>query len=155
MFHVINASIPPILLNLLLKSMTLNLNTINTEIHSFDQYICKTCNNYVRKLKIPGYAVVNNSYFEEIPEKLLCLDTFELMLIAKRLLFKIIIMQKGQTLLLHDFIHCEKSVQIRSFFWSVFSPNKKIYIDSTWKQLPKQENCSEVILVKLKRACIF
>ena len=56
-----------------------------------------TCDTHTRKLKVPGQAVVNGLIIEKIPIQLDCLNTVELVLISKRLLFKkIVIMPKGK-----------------------------------------------------------
>ena len=54
---------------------------------------------------MPGQAVVNGLIIEKIPRELDCLNTLELVLISKRLLFKtIIIMPKEQVPKMHDSI---------------------------------------------------
>ena len=54
---------------------------------------------------MPGQAVVNGLIIEKIPIQLDCLNTVELVLISKRLLFKkIVIMPKGQTPKMHGSI---------------------------------------------------
>ena len=74
------------------------VNKLNTNVTSFDgnYYICKTCDTHTRKLKVPGQAVVNRLIIDIIPKELDCLNTLELVLISKRLLFKkVVIMLKG------------------------------------------------------------
>ena len=65
------------------------VNKLNTNVTSFDgnYYICKTCDTHARKLKVPGQAVFNGLIIEKIPKELDCLNTLELVLISKRLLF--------------------------------------------------------------------
>ena len=67
-------------------------NKVNTNV-SFDgnHYICKTYDTHTRKLKVPGQAVVNGLIIEKIPKELDCLNTLELVLMSKRLLFKKIV----------------------------------------------------------------
>ena len=95
-------------------------------------------------MKVPCQAAVNNLYFEKIPVELVCLNTSELVFIAKRLsIKKIIIVPKGQTQKMHGSI-----------------VHVLVNVNSTRKQLSRQGNWSEVILVKLKKiyhikACIL
>ena len=65
------------------------LNKVNTNVTGFDEncYICKTCDTHTRKLKVPGQAVVNGLIIEKIPKELDCLNTLELVLISKGILF--------------------------------------------------------------------
>ena len=76
---------------------------------------------------------------EKIPKELDCLNTLELVLISKRLLFKnIAIMSKGQTPKIHGSI-----------------VNVPVNVSETCNHLPRGGKCEEVILVKLKRKLYF
>ena len=114
------------------------VNKLNTNVTSFDgnYYICKTCDTHARKLKVPGQAVVNGLIIEKIPKQLDYLNTLELVLISKRLLLKkiVIIMPKGKTPKKHGSI--------------VTVP---VNVSETCNHFPREGNCEEVILVKLKR----
>ena len=117
------------------------VNKLNTNVTNFDgnYYICKTCDTHTRKLRVPGQAVVNGLIIEKIPKELDCLNTLELVLISKRLLFKkIVIMPKGQTPKMHGSI-----------------VNVPVNVSETCNHLPRERNCEEVILVKLKRKLCF
>ena len=117
------------------------VNKLNTNVTSFDwnYYICKTCDTHTRKLKVPGQAVANGLIIEKIPKELDCLNTLELVLISKRLLFlKNVIMPQGKTLNIHGSI-----------------VNVPVNVSETCNHLPQKENCEEVILVKLKRKLSF
>ena len=65
------------------------VNKLKTNVTSFDGnfYIFKTCDIHTRKLEVPSQAVVNGLIIEKIPKELDCLNTLELVLISKRLLF--------------------------------------------------------------------
>ena len=65
------------------------VNKLNTNVTSFDgnYYICKTCDTQTMKLKVPGQAVINGLIIEKITKELDCLNTLELVLISKGLLF--------------------------------------------------------------------
>ena len=65
------------------------VNKLNTNVTSFDgnYYICKNCDTHTRKLKVPGQAVVNGLVIEKISKEVDCLNTLELVLVTKRLLF--------------------------------------------------------------------
>ena len=68
---------------------------------------------------------------EKIPKELDCLNTLELVLISKRLLFKnIAIMSKGQTPKIHGSI-----------------VNVPVTVSETCNHLPRGGKCEEVILV--------
>ena len=117
------------------------VNKLNTNVTSFDgnYYICKTCDTHTRKLKVPGQAVANGLIIEKIPKELDCLNTLELVLISKRLAFKkLVIMPKGQTPKMHGSI-----------------VNVPVNVSETCNHLPREGNCEEVILVKLKRKLSF
>ena len=117
------------------------VNKLNTNVTSFDgnYYICKTCYNHTRKLKVPVQAVFNGLIIEKIAKKLDCLNTLALPLISKRLLFKkVVIMPKGQTPKMHDSI-----------------TNVPVNVSETYNHLPRERNCEEAILVKLKRKIAF
>ena len=76
---------------------------------------------------------------KKIPTKLDCLNSLELVLISKRLLFKkIVIMPKGQTPKIH-----------------VSKVNVPVNVSETCNHLPREANCEEVILVKLKKKLLF
>ena len=82
-------------------------NKLNTNVTNFDgnYYTRKACDTHTRKLKVPGQAIVNGLVIEKILKELDCLNTHELVLISKRLLFnKIVIMLKGQTPKMHGTI---------------------------------------------------
>ena len=66
------------------------VNKLKTNVTSFDGnfYIFKTCDIHTRKLEVPSQAVVNGLIIEKIPKELDCLNTLELVLISKRLLYK-------------------------------------------------------------------
>ena len=69
---------------------------INTNVSSFDYkfYIFKTSNASAKRKNVPSQAMVNGFQLE----KFNCLNTLELILIAKGLLFnKVVVMPKGQT----------------------------------------------------------
>ena len=117
------------------------VNKLNTNVTSFDgnYYICKTCYTHTRKLKVPVQAVFNGLIIEKTAKKLDCLNTLELPLISKRLLFKkIVIMPKGQTPKMYDSI-----------------TNVPVNVSETYNQLPRERNCEEAILVELKRKIAF
>ena len=117
------------------------VNKLNTNVTSFDgnYYICKTCYTHTRKLKVPVQAVFNGLIIEKTAKKLDCLNTLELPLISKRLLFKkIVVMPKGQTPKMYDSI-----------------TNVPVNVSETYNHLPRERNCEEAILVKLKRKIAF
>ena len=88
---------------------------------------------------MPVQAVANGLIIEKIPKELNCLNTLELVLIGKRFLFiKIVIMSKGQTLKMHGSI-----------------VNVPVNVCETCNHLPREGNCEEAILVKLKRKLSF
>ena len=69
------------------------------EIQSFDQCkcICITCDKHLKKNKTPPQAVSNKLMLDPIPDVLKDMNRLEKTLIAKRILFKkIMIMPKGQ-----------------------------------------------------------
>ena len=114
---------------------------INTNIVSFDgkKYICQTCLGKVRKNKIPCQAVCNKLEFVCIPKELSCLNKLELALIAKRLLFKkIVIMRSGQMPKLKGAV-C----------------NVPVSVDETCNSLPRGSDSSGLIFVKLKKKLSF
>jgi len=70
-----------------------------TTVKSFDTnyYICLTCDQYIKKKKVPCQSVWNKLVLDDIPEELSMLNRLENILISKRILFKkISIMPKGQ-----------------------------------------------------------
>ena len=71
---------------------------INTNVTSFDHkfYICKTCNAFDKKKEL-FQAAVNGLQLENVPEELDCLNTLEVILTAKRLLFKKIAIKDQST----------------------------------------------------------
>ena len=88
---------------------------------------------------MPDQAVVNGFIIEKIPKELDSLNTLELFLISKGLLFKkIVIMPKGQTLIMHGSI-----------------VNVPVNVSETCNHMLREGNCEEVILVKLKRKLFF
>ena len=60
-------------------------------------YICNTCQSYLKKSHIPAQAVCNKLQIFEDPAEIKNLNRLERILIARRILFKkVIIMPKGQ-----------------------------------------------------------
>ena len=128
--------------NLLNREMYINVSaTVFTNVKSFDanEYICKTCNLYLSKGKIPCQAVCNNMYVDKIPPELACLEKLEQILIAQRIIFeKIIVMPKGQ----------QKKVKGAIC-------NVPVECDDTCKVLPRPPERSGIIMLKLKRKLEF
>ena len=60
------------------------------------EHICRTCDRYLKKKKIPPQAVCNKSNIQIVPCELKNLNRLERVLISRRLLFKkFTIMPKG------------------------------------------------------------
>lgn len=84
------------------------------------------------KEKVLCQAVVNGFQLENVPQELDCLNTLEVILIAKRLLFqKIVIISKGQTPKIHRSI-----------------VNVSVNVSETCTELPREESYEEIIIVK-------
>ena len=69
-------------------------------VHSFDGklYICLTCHRKLKRHIIPDISVFNKLSLSEFPEDFPQLNRLEKFIIAKRMLFKkIVIMPKGQS----------------------------------------------------------
>ena len=80
-------------------NMTMNLGIFFTNITTYDgkQYICTTCHVNLRETKIPYQAVDNKLQLFDQPPVISNLRKLEKVIIAKRLLFKkVVIMPKGQ-----------------------------------------------------------
>ena len=108
-----------------------------TDVFSSDgkKYICKTCDNSLKKKKVPCQAVCNKLHIEDVPIQLSCLNKLELVLISKRILFKkIAIMSKGQM------------PKLKVQFCNI-----PVTSDETVKVLPRGASSTGVVLVKLKR----
>ena len=110
------------------------------EIESFDgcQYICITCDKYLKKNKTPQ-AVNNKLMLEPIPDVLETLNRLEKILISKRILFKkITVMPKGQ------------QPKIRGAVCNI-----PVQADAISNVLPRPAEDDGVVLVKLKRKIEF
>ena len=101
---------------------------------------CKTGNASAKEEKVLScQAVVNGLQLENVPEELDCLNTLEVILIAKRLLCKkSFIISKRQTPKTHGSI-----------------VNVPVNVSESCTQLPREGSCEGVILVKLKKKFSF
>ena len=113
------------------------VNKLNTNVTSFDgnYYICKTCDTHTKKLKVPGQAVLNGLIIEKIPKEFDCFNTLELVLISKRLPSKkLLLCLKGKHQKMHGSI-----------------ANVPVNVSETCSHFPREGNCEELILVKLRK----
>ena len=111
-----------------------------TGVQSFDSnnYICLTCDRYLKKNEIPCQAVWNKLELDDIPDKLSVLNRLERVLIAKRILFKKInIMPMGRQPKIKDYI-CNIPVQV----------------NAVSNCLPRRTD-EDILFVRLKRKIIF
>lgn len=111
-----------------------------TNKKSFDEkeYICKTCDLKVSKGKVPCQAVYNKLLVDEIPPELDSLEKLEQILIAQHIVFKIVVMPKGQQRKIKGAI-C----------------NVPVNCEQTCNVLPCPPERSGIIMLKLKRKLQF
>ena len=111
---------------------------LDTGIRSFDhgKYICLTCAKSLIKNKVPCQAVVNG--LDIAPDCLRLLNKLEIFLISKRLLFKKIVMGKGQYPKIKGAI-C----------------NIPVNVSDVVDVLPRSSHSSGILLVKLKKKIEF
>ena len=103
-------------------------------------YICRTCHNKVKKNNIPCQAISNKLVVELLPNEFRDLLRLERVLVAKRILFKkVIVMLKGQSPKVEGSI-CNISIS---------------EIDNNCNSLPRPADSNGVIVVKLKRKAAY
>ena len=103
-------------------------------------YICRTCHNKVKKNNIPCQAISNKLVVELLPNEFRDLLRLERVLVAKRILFKkVIVMLKGQSPKVEGSI-CNISIS---------------EIDNNCNSLPRPADSNGVIIVKLKRKAAY
>ena len=99
-------------------------------------YICKTCHSKVKKNRVPCQVVSDKQSVEWLPREFRNLRPLETVLVARRTLFKkVIVMPKGQ------------SPKVKGSICNIPISD----IDSNCNSLPRPADSNGVIVVKLKR----
>ena len=122
----------------------INYEVFASRVESFDscEYICKTCNLKLKSKKQKGppcQAVCNKLEVFNLPPRLKVVNRLERVLVAKRILFKkVIIMPKG------------KAPKMKGAICNV-----PIEVENTCDTLPRPVHSNGLLLLKLKRKLMY